>query len=53
MKEGDEEIPHIRDAPRRVQREHYRRERLMSVLASSVIVLIVGLMAYAIWRIMK
>jgi hypothetical protein len=41
---------HISEAPRRVQREHYRRERRNSIIAVTVLAVIAGLV---IWGIVK
>jgi hypothetical protein len=41
---------HIKDAPRRVQREYYRRARIANAIAILVVIAVLGGIAYAIVR---
>ncbi|MEZ4257521.1 MAG: hypothetical protein R3B36_00555 [Polyangiaceae bacterium] len=44
-----ERIMHIDEAPNRIRREHYRRERRNSAIAVLVIATAVALLAWGVW----
>ena len=43
----------IEDAPMRVRREHYRRERRNNRIAVAVVVSVVGLIAWGLFRLLR
>lgn len=44
---------HISQAPRRIQREHYRRERRNSIIAVAVLAVIASLVVWGIVKLVR
>jgi hypothetical protein len=51
--ERDTPTMSIDDAPMRVRRDYYRRERRNSALAIGVIVLLLGLLGFGVWALLS